>query len=61
MYVLVMLVFNSIIHFVDLRKNLDKLTHSQKVGVKHFEDFEKRIPREEMIELQVLHVFVAIC
>ena len=50
----------SYIYFVDLRKNLDKLTHSQKVGVKHFEDFEKRIPREEMIELQVLHVFVAI-
>ena len=37
----------------DLKKNLDKLTHSQQVGVKHFEDFEKRIPRSEMLELQV--------
>lgn len=32
---------------------MDKLTHSQQVGVTHFEDFEKRIPREEMVELQV--------
>ena len=39
----------------DLKKNLDKLTHSQQVGVKHFEDFEKRIPRSEMLELQVTY------
>ncbi|XP_005100296.1 DNA polymerase beta [Aplysia californica] len=38
----------------DLRKNTDKLNHHQKVGLKHFEDFEERIPREEMVKLQDL-------
>ncbi|KAF6023413.1 POLB [Bugula neritina] len=46
------LVKEGIMSVEDLKKNLDKLTHSQQVGVKHFEDFEKRIPREEMLELQ---------
>ncbi|XP_071106423.1 DNA polymerase beta-like [Haliotis cracherodii] len=36
----------------DLRKNLDKLNNAQKIGVRHFEDFEKRIPRDEMVLLQ---------
>lgn len=36
----------------DLRKNTDKLNHHQKIGLKHFEDFEQRIPRPEMEKLE---------
>ncbi|KAM6235151.1 DNA polymerase beta isoform 1-T2 [Porphyrio hochstetteri] len=36
----------------DLRKNEHRLTHHQRIGLKYFEDFEKRIPREEMLEMQ---------
>ena len=36
----------------DLRKNVDKLNHHQKLGLKYFEDFEKKIPREEMQALE---------
>lgn len=36
----------------DLRKNQDKLNHHQKIGLKHFEDFEQRIPRSEMEKLE---------
>jgi DNA polymerase beta len=32
----------------DLKKQ--KLTHQQQVGVKYFDDIQKRIPREEMDE-----------
>ena len=35
-----------------LRKNQDSLTKGQKIGLKHFEDFEKRIPREEISEIE---------
>ena len=34
-----------------LKKNLDKLSHAQKIGLRHFEDFEKRIPRGEIDEI----------
>lgn len=36
----------------DLRKNTDKLNHHQQIGLKHYEDFETRVPRKEMLELQ---------
>ncbi|KAH3866823.1 DNA polymerase beta-like isoform X2 [Dreissena polymorpha] len=36
----------------ELRKHTDKLNHHQQIGLKHYEDFEKRIPREEMLTLQ---------
>ncbi len=36
----------------DLRQNQDSLTKAQKIGLKHFEDFEKRIPREEISEIE---------
>jgi DNA polymerase beta len=38
---------------VDLRKHTDKLNHHQKIGLKHVKDFELRIPREEMKQLEV--------
>lgn len=46
------LVQEGIMSIDDLRKHTDKLNHHQKIGLKHFEDFEKRIPRQEMEELQ---------
>ncbi|XP_033225029.1 DNA polymerase beta-like [Belonocnema kinseyi] len=36
----------------DLRKHPDKLTHHQKLGLKYFEDFEKKIPRKEIEEIE---------
>ncbi|XP_043842088.1 DNA polymerase beta isoform X2 [Dromiciops gliroides] len=36
----------------DLRKNENKLNHHQRIGLRYFEDFEKRIPREEMLQMQ---------
>ncbi|XP_038061153.1 DNA polymerase beta-like [Patiria miniata] len=36
----------------ELKKHEDKLNHHQKIGLKHFEDFEKRIPRPEMAKLE---------
>lgn len=36
----------------DLIKNSDKLNHHQKLGLKYFDDFEKKIPREEMTALE---------
>lgn len=35
-----------------LKKVQDKLNHHQKIGLKYVEEFEKRIPREEMLKLQ---------
>ncbi|RMZ98382.1 DNA polymerase beta [Brachionus plicatilis] len=40
----------------DLKQNQDKLNHHQKIGLKYVDDFEKRIPREEMIRLKDLIV-----
>ncbi|XP_007476459.1 DNA polymerase beta isoform X2 [Monodelphis domestica] len=36
----------------DLRKNENKLNHHQRIGLRYFDDFEKRIPREEMLQMQ---------
>ncbi|XP_054716268.1 DNA polymerase beta-like [Uloborus diversus] len=36
----------------DLQKNINKLNNQQKIGLKYFEDFEKKIPREEMKSLE---------
>ncbi|KAK7085318.1 hypothetical protein SK128_010922 [Halocaridina rubra] len=36
----------------DLHKNKDKLNHHQIIGLNHFEDFEKRIPREEIQKIE---------
>ncbi|PRD29769.1 UNVERIFIED_CONTAM: Polb [Trichonephila clavipes] len=43
----------------DLKKNINKLNHQQKIGLKYFEDFEKKIPRAEMQELE--KKFLNIC
>ena len=43
---------DGIMTIADLRKNMDRLNHHQKIGVKHFEDFELRIPREEVVTLR---------
>ncbi|RLU17660.1 hypothetical protein DMN91_009896 [Ooceraea biroi] len=36
----------------DLRKHQDKLTHHQKLGLKYFDDFEKKIPRAEIVQIE---------
>ncbi len=36
----------------ELRKHGDKLNKAQKIGLKHFEDFEERIPREEIKKVE---------
>ncbi|XP_022081994.1 DNA polymerase beta-like isoform X2 [Acanthaster planci] len=46
------LVDDGITTIEELRKHQDKLNHHQKIGLKHFEDFEKRIPRPEMEKLE---------
>jgi len=35
----------------DLRKNQHLLTDLQKIGLKYYNDFKQRIPREEVEEL----------
>ena len=32
---------------------MDKLSHAQKIGLKYVDDFEQRIPRKEMLEMEV--------
>lgn len=46
------LVDDGITSIEDLKKHQEKLNHHQKIGLKYFEDFEKRIPREEIEELE---------
>ncbi|KAH9498915.1 hypothetical protein Btru_005286 [Bulinus truncatus] len=46
------LVKENILSIEDLRKNPGKLNHHQQIGLKYFEDFLKKIPRSEMIEIQ---------
>ncbi|KAL6440532.1 hypothetical protein ACFW04_003206 [Cataglyphis niger] len=36
----------------DLKKHQNKLTHHQKLGLKYFDDFEKKIPRAEIIQIE---------
>ncbi|XP_024886623.1 DNA polymerase beta-like [Temnothorax curvispinosus] len=36
----------------DLKKHQDKLTHHQKLGLKYFDDFEKKIPRAEIAQIE---------
>jgi len=36
----------------DVQCIASELTHHQKIGLRHFEDFEKRIPRSEMVALE---------
>ncbi|KAJ8386047.1 hypothetical protein AAFF_G00177360 [Aldrovandia affinis] len=38
----------------DLKKIQNKLNHHQQIGLKYFEDFEKRIPRTEMEKMESL-------
>ncbi|XP_012253755.2 DNA polymerase beta-like [Athalia rosae] len=36
----------------DLKENEDKLNRHQKIGLKYFDDFEKKIPREEVQRIE---------
>lgn len=46
------LVQEGIMSVEDLRKHPDKLNHHQQIGLKYYEDFEKRIPRHEVEQLR---------
>ncbi|KAJ8951147.1 hypothetical protein NQ318_021591 [Aromia moschata] len=46
------LVKEGIMTIEDLKKHTDKLTHHQIIGLKYFEDFEKKIPRAEIEEIE---------
>jgi DNA polymerase beta len=35
-----------------LRKVSDSLNHQQRIGLKYFEEFEERIPRDEIVEIE---------
>jgi DNA polymerase beta len=50
------LVSQGITSIEDLRKNTHLLNHHQLVGLKYFEELEKRIPRAEMLELEAIIV-----
>uniref|UniRef100_A0A674CUJ3 DNA polymerase n=1 Tax=Salmo trutta TaxID=8032 RepID=A0A674CUJ3_SALTR len=39
---------------LDLKKIEHKLNHHQQIGLKYFEEFEKRIPRTEMTKMETL-------
>ena len=43
------LVDSGITSVEDLKMNQDTLTKGQKIGLKHFKDFELRIPRDEIV------------
>ena len=38
----------------DLNDRKDELTHEQQLGLKYFQDFEKKIPREEVEKIEVI-------
>ncbi|XP_024938080.1 DNA polymerase beta-like isoform X2 [Cephus cinctus] len=38
----------------DLKQILERLTHHQRIGLKYFDDFEKRIPRHEIQSIEKL-------
>lgn len=40
----------------DLKNHQDKLNHHQKIGFKFFDDFEKRIPRKEVEQIEKMMV-----
>lgn len=48
------LVKDGITSVAELEKHTDKLTHHQRVGLKHHADFKLRIPRAEMQELEAI-------
>uniref|UniRef100_A0A8C9YG01 DNA polymerase n=1 Tax=Sander lucioperca TaxID=283035 RepID=A0A8C9YG01_SANLU len=43
-----------LLNFLDLKKIEHKLNHHQQIGLKYFEEFEKRIPRAEMERMETL-------
>ncbi|XP_020895429.1 DNA polymerase beta [Exaiptasia diaphana] len=46
------LIDDGIKSIADLKKAQGRLNHHQKIGLKYVEEFEKRIPREEMVKLK---------
>ncbi|XP_028174412.1 DNA polymerase beta-like [Ostrinia furnacalis] len=48
------LVRNGIKTIEDLKNNENKLNHHQLIGLKYFEDFERKIPRSEIQEIETM-------
>uniref|UniRef100_A0A8C7HGA3 DNA polymerase n=1 Tax=Oncorhynchus kisutch TaxID=8019 RepID=A0A8C7HGA3_ONCKI len=45
---------------LDLKKIEHKLNHHQQIGLKYFEEFEKRIPRTEMTKMEVSEMTILV-
>uniref|UniRef100_A0A674CUQ7 DNA polymerase n=1 Tax=Salmo trutta TaxID=8032 RepID=A0A674CUQ7_SALTR len=45
---------------LDLKKIEHKLNHHQQIGLKYFEEFEKRIPRTEMTKMEVSEITILV-
>ncbi|KAG7306243.1 hypothetical protein JYU34_008846 [Plutella xylostella] len=48
------LVRSGIKTIADLEKNKNALTHHQQLGLKYFEDFQMKIPRAEIIQIEII-------
>uniref|UniRef100_A0A8C8LTJ5 DNA polymerase n=1 Tax=Oncorhynchus tshawytscha TaxID=74940 RepID=A0A8C8LTJ5_ONCTS len=53
-YVFCMVYYINTVGLLDLKKIEHKLNHHQQIGLKYFEEFEKRIPRTEMTKMETL-------
>uniref|UniRef100_A0A674CUN8 DNA polymerase n=1 Tax=Salmo trutta TaxID=8032 RepID=A0A674CUN8_SALTR len=53
-YVFCTVYYINTVVLLDLKKIEHKLNHHQQIGLKYFEEFEKRIPRTEMTKMETL-------